>query len=328
VTGAPFGEVDLDLLADHAAGVLDEAESRRVVELIESDPRWAHAHRALVAADAAVSEQLRAAGQVDVAMPDDIAARLDAALDGAHGSAGGIDAPVVSLVGRGAGDGKGRRLVVTLPRLAAAAAVIGVLLLGLPALGGLLTQSQMDAGPTSASDSNGYAANRESGQMAAPAAPTSAALDIAAGATVIFSGANYSRSSLKALSRNRVAIAPDLATDAAKTVPAPTLPSIPPYAAQSATSGVGGATGLVPAELARLLDPVALHACVAAVEAATPGTVATVEFARYEGRPALIVTVDTAPSGARTEDPGVTAVVVGPACGVAGPDRIAATDQD
>jgi hypothetical protein len=328
VTGAPFGEVDLDLLADYAAGVLDEAESRRVGELVESDPQWARAHRALLAADAAVAAQLRAVAKVDLAIPDDVAARLDAAMARADRGTG---ATVVPLSGRERGDRAGRagggadRRVVTWPRLAVAAAVVGVLILGLPVLGGLMTQ--MDGGTTTASDSGGPASNRESGQQAAPAEPM-AALDNAAGAAVTFSGADYNASSLKALNRSLAAALPDLSDNDTKAVPAPSQRSMESYAVDSPPQPAGGASTPVPTELARLLDPVALHACVAAVEAATPGHVARVDFARYDGRPALVVTVNTTPTAARKDLPGVTAVVVGPACGVVGPDRIAGTDQD
>jgi hypothetical protein len=322
VTGAPFGEVDLDLLADYAAGVLDETESRRVGELIESDPRWAHAHDALLAADAAVAAQLQVAAQVDLTIPDDVVARLDAALDEAHGT-DSESASVVSLVARDRGVGRTRsprpsrpiRRTVPWPWLAAAAAVIGVVLFGLPALGGLFTQ--MDASTTSASDSgSGLAASRENGQEAAPVAPNGALDSAAGGAVVTFSGTDYTASSLKTLSQLRGALSD---SDTAKSVPAPNFQSMQSYATPSSPSAAGRATP-VPTELARLLDPVALRACIAAVESLTPGRATTVDFARYQGRPALVVTVGTAS--------GPVAVVVGPACGVAGPDRITGTDKD
>jgi hypothetical protein len=227
----------------------------------------------------------------------------------------------MSLVGR---DDRARsvRRLVTWPRLAVAAAVIGVLILGLPALGGLMTQ--MDGGGTATNGAAENAEDRDSGQKAAPAAPPSG-LD---GAAVSFSGMDYTATSLKTLRRTLMATVPDLTYDSTKTVPAPTSPSMPSYAVESEAPLAARGAGPVPTELARLLDPIALRACVTAVESGTPGRVATVDFARYEGRPALIVTVTTAPSTTRNEASGVTAVVVGPACGVAGPDRIAGTDQD
>lgn len=334
MTGAPFGEVDLDLLADYVAGVLDETGSRRVDQLIESDPRWAYAHEALLAADAAVAEQLRVVAQVEITIPDDVVARLDAALDEAHGTADGTrdtGAPVSSLVGRDRGVARNRstgtrraarpdRRAVPWPWLAAAAAVIGVVLVGLPALSGLF--AQMDATTTSASDSGGgVVTERENGQAAAPAEPKSAFDAAAGGATVTFSGTNYTASSLKTLSQIRGPFLPDLSdTDSAKSVPAPTLRSTQSYATE-APAPAGGRGTAVPPELARLLDPVALNACVAAVESATPGRATIVDFARYQGRPALVMTVTT--TGSK-----VVAVAVGPACGVAGPDRITSTNRD
>ncbi|HWB35470.1 MAG TPA: hypothetical protein VHA75_05525, partial [Rugosimonospora sp.] len=62
--------------------------------------------------------------------------------------------------------------------------------------------------------------------------------------------------------------------------------------------------------LARLNDPAALDTCLAAVVAAHPGTVEIVEYARFEGSPALIVLVADA-AGTRT-------VVAGPDCGLPG----------
>ncbi len=52
--------VDLDLLADYAAGVLDRPQSAEVAYLISTEPAWARAHSALVRADAAVQADLRA----------------------------------------------------------------------------------------------------------------------------------------------------------------------------------------------------------------------------------------------------------------------------
>jgi hypothetical protein len=357
VTAASFGEVDLDLLADYVAGALDEAESRRVAELIESDSQWSHMHRALVSADAAVSEDLRAAANVELVIPDEVATRIDAALNGAAGELDPAAAPVVSLAaarargaagaqagggqagggrgaggrgaggrgagGRGAGGRGGRRSArppVRWQRFAAAAAVVGVLLLGLPVLAGLLAQDHSTSSP--ASD---YAAGGAAADKAAPAEPE-AARD--GGAVVIYSGTDYTPSSLKALSRVRGASVPQLTNDAAKTVPAPSQPSTPLYSAESGVPPVPSGAGPVPTELARLLNPVALQACLAAVQAVTPGQVTTVDFARYEGRPALVVTIGRTPSARSGVASGVTAVVVGPACGAAGPDRLASSDQD
>jgi len=192
--------------------------------------------------------------------------------------------------------------------------------------------SQMDAAtPTSARDSGDYAASQESGGNADPAQPMAGGLASGTGAVVSFSGADYSATSLKALSLMRVADQPQL-TDSdsasAKSVPAPNQQSMPSYASRSSAAPSGrGTSGPVPAELARLLDPVALSACVSAVESVFPGRVATVDFARYEGRPALVVTLNTTASAAGGAAR-VTAIVVGPACGQAGPDRIAGTDRN
>lgn len=75
------GGVDWELLADHLGGALppDGADAARVAELIATDPAWAAAAAELTAALAAVAAELRALPDPGP-MPAEVATRLDAAL--------------------------------------------------------------------------------------------------------------------------------------------------------------------------------------------------------------------------------------------------------
>jgi hypothetical protein len=79
VTGAEFGGVDIDLLADYIGGVLTGTpEESAVAARIADDPAWQSAFASLTDGMAFVSAEL---GRFDPEpMPADVAARLDAAL--------------------------------------------------------------------------------------------------------------------------------------------------------------------------------------------------------------------------------------------------------
>jgi hypothetical protein len=70
-------------------------------------------------------------------------------------------------------------------------------------------------------------------------------------------------------------------------------------------------------DLTRLNDPDALRSCLAAVVAVHGGTPTVVDYARFQGQPALVVTLVGA--GMRQ------VVVVGPKCGAAGPAELYST---
>jgi hypothetical protein len=67
----------------------------------------------------------------------------------------------------------------------------------------------------------------------------------------------------------------------------------------------------VPEELTRLLATPALDDCLTAIRAAYPGAVTIVDYARFEGAPALLVAITEATGGTRV-------VVAGPECGRSG----------
>jgi hypothetical protein len=86
-----------------------------------------------------------------------------------------------------------------------------------------------------------------------------------------------------------------------------TLPRVPAAAGARTALSSGQLTG-VPAALSRLTDMSELNLCLRAVAAVRPGTAQLVDYARFEGSPALIVVLD-----------GGT-VVAGPSCGRNGAD--------
>ncbi|HLT12432.1 MAG TPA: hypothetical protein VK028_16765 [Micromonosporaceae bacterium] len=283
--------VDLDTLADYTAGVLDGAEAARVADLIETDTGWARAYEALVRAEAAVRDDLRAAAAMSDHMPDDVAARIDAAL--------------TSLPERGA--------VVSLDAARArrrriATAVAGVAAAGVAVLGGLsLANTQMSAGmeaadaPVLAPEAaeppvapHGESDGVGSGDMG------SVTGDSSAWPLVIASGRDYTTGSVRDLWAYAGAAPP---ADADKT-------SRPDMAMGEAPRAAAGGA------LARLAAPAALEACLAAINAIQPGQPVVVDFARYEGAPALVTLVRQTASS--------IVVVVGPDCGISDADMITA----
>ncbi len=114
--------VDLDLLADYAAGVLDPRAAAEVAHLISTEPAWARAHAALVRADAAVQGDLRAYAQSHLEpMPADVVARVDDALRAAAGPTNVV--PITAARGRPRHASARRRRFATGLAAAAAAAV-------------------------------------------------------------------------------------------------------------------------------------------------------------------------------------------------------------
>jgi hypothetical protein len=98
-----------------------------------------------------------------------------------------------------------------------------------------------------------------------------------------------------------------------------TASSVPPPETLKATdspppAGGYGVTGVIPPDLLRLTDPVALRKCLDAVAAVLPGMATLIDYAYFENRPALVISI-TSISGKWT-------FVAGPACGIKGPDEI------
>jgi hypothetical protein len=313
---SPITDDDLDRLADYTAGLLEPAEAAEVDRLIATDDGWARAHDALIAAQPLVGHAL--AQLPEERMPTDVAARLARALDHAAGDARGAGPDQRPTAGdargagpdqrptagdaRGAGPdqrptagGTGSNVIdlgrarrwrrVTLATTAVAAAV-AVCVGGLAALNGLRSAT------STGSNSAGSAAQ-------APAA-------VGSGPTILISGTDYTHVQLAtppALSGNAFKAGP---SSGALDRPAPSAAPAAPGGRSNADSAAGTA---VPAELARLTDPTQLRACLDAIVAVDRGQPTSVDYARYKGQPALIVTLAVGP---------VTAVAVGPSCGLPG----------
>jgi hypothetical protein len=338
--------VDQDRLADFVGGALDGTPDAAAVRvLIETDPGWAAAHADLLAATAAVSAELRSVGSRPHAVPEDVAARLDAlfrplesdrragsapptATDGRPGepatarevrSQGAAGGPVRSGPRTGArgaggtagaapggpggssrpgGTGPGRQTQSRRMRwaagLSAAAAVIAV---GVGFVS-LLPGGRSD-NATSAPDS---AAGAAAPQLAASGPPA------------IASGRDYQPGSFGGLAGKR--------SQAQEVTPPPPADAGTPRQDQEAGGapyGAGDDTALratVPTELARLVSSAARQDCLDAIRQAHGGVPSLVEFARFTGRPALVVLLDDS----RTGNGRQWVVVAGPDCGLVAGD--------
>lgn len=278
------GEVDLDALADYTAGVLDGAEAATIANLVATDPRWGSAHTALLTSVTAVRRDLRAAAAAPARMPDDVAARLDRAL-AAEAGRGGV---VVSL---DAARSRRRRI---------ATAVVGTAAAAVAVLGGLSIAAQLNfGGQAGTADVAPAAEGGAPGRAEAPLPPAAPSFSSAGGPVLLVSGRDYTAQTVSVLTAGAPAAAPE---SAGKT-------AMPDAAFGDAARGaVGGA-------LARLAPPAALQECLDAINASYPGVARTVDYARYEGVPALLAAVQQGTS--------LMIVIVGPDCGLADADVIA-----
>jgi hypothetical protein len=86
--GIGLSSRDVDLLADYLGGALSDTTEADIARLIREDPVWRRAHAALAEATDAVSTDLADWGERPEPMPDDVATRLAAALAAAGTVAG------------------------------------------------------------------------------------------------------------------------------------------------------------------------------------------------------------------------------------------------
>lgn len=289
------GHLDLDALADLLAG---EGGDRQV-DHVAACPACSAALVELEDAGAQVSAALAALPPPPV--PADLPARLEAALREAAPLPEAPDEPAppaLRLLPLGplsdeedddrvrpaarphTRQGTRRRRPVLLGAAAAAVAV---------ALGGAALTATLPGGPDAQSATAGASGGteREEAGVAAPAAPQLA------------SGRSYGPGR-----RGLAAALPALLEP-----PAPTRAAAgsPPGLAPDADDG-----------LRRLREPAALAACLAALPAA-PGEPLALDYATYDGRPALLV-VRPAADPARVE-----VAVVGPGCRAGAPDELLRT---
>ena len=297
MTGADFTGVDIDLLADYLGGALDGTpEAARVAALIVDDPAWRDAHALLSVGMADVGDALHSWGAIPEPMPADVAARLDAAL-GEPAEAAPAPRRHLSAVPETDVDRQTarrprswRRTVRWGSPVAAAAAVLGLVGIGL---------SYLNAGDSSSSSDS--AATTAGSGLAAQAAPEAAA--VPGIAKITSTGIDYGPDTLAGETSE-----PFRAPDASK--------ASPRSSRQGTVPSSGGVSDQSLADpLARLRPQGALQSCLDEIAAENGGgqiTVQTVDYARYSGNPALIVHF--------TAGNGAWAWASGPDCGLPGVD--------
>jgi hypothetical protein len=288
-----FSEADLDRLADFVGGALDGTpDADDVRHLVSTETSWAEAYTMLVTADAAVRDELHALGAEASTVPSAVQDRLDAALAGAV-TAPPADAPVVDL--DRAREARRRRRMRWTAGLATAAAVL--------VCGGVGVQVIRAGLATDSDSSSSSAPNVAAG---GPARTGTAAADsgagAAAGSPLISSGRDYGPGTLG-----------DLTASVPQTQSRNALAEGDGAGSASAAAGAK-APGQVPSPLARLAAPAARAACLTAITKEYGGQVTLVDYAAFEGQPALIVVVD----GSRTAVDKRLVIVVGPGCGLGG----------
>jgi len=293
---SPITDDDLDRLADYTAGLLDPAEAAEVDRLIATDDGWARAHDALIAAQPLVDRAL--ARLPEERMPADVAARIEHALGRAAGDARGAgpgQRPTAIGPGPAAGTGSNvidlgrarrwRRAALATTAVAAAVAVCA---------GGLIALNGLRSVNNSATSSAGGAANAPQVTQDTGTVPT-----------ILVSGTDYTHVQLATPPAEAGRVPDALSGQPGKA--APSGAAVAPGGGSNADAVPP--TTAVPAELARLTDPTQLRACLDAIVAVDRGQPTSVDYARYKGQPALIVTLAVGP---------VTAVAVGPSCGLPG----------
>jgi hypothetical protein len=281
-------EVDLDRLADFVGGALDGTpDAETVRHLIASDPGWADAYTALASANEAVRGHLHALGNEAPAVPDDVPQRLDAALAAAAPPRLKLVPPVRDELA----ERRNRRRRWTVGLATAAA----VLVCGSIGVAALRSTSLEQNSATSSGD-------RAAGGAGLAGPPKAAAPEDSGGMSVYSTGRNYTPDSLSSLSSlgglSAAGKSPNEMQQNGDTGAGPG-----PLRATEPTA--------VPSGLAPLSAPAARAACLSAVVTQYGGRVVVVDYARFQGTPALLVLLD----GASFAPSGRGAVVVGPQCG-------------
>ncbi len=282
--------VDFDLLADYAEGLLPGDEAARVEALVEHETAWSSAFAALNAALPSVATALAGAATERPTMPTDIADRLGATIRGLVADRPADDVRTLPVPGREpssrpADTRPATRSTARKRRRTGRDAVLAAVVLIVVVIGGLAIINHRSRPPSSSSAATSAAGVADSG------VPATAEGDL--GPVLTSTGTDYTRASL-----HPSTVTPQLAPTGKQ--PYATTPTVPgPDAAQKPQ---------IPAGLARLGGASALAACVNAVQADTGGTATVVDYASFNGTPALIITLS-----------GINLVVaVGADCGLPG----------
>ncbi len=273
-------QVDHDLLADYVGGALDGTpEAARVAKLIAASPQWHAAAEELTAALRSVSEDLEILRGTPETMPPEIVARFDELLKSPAMTPVAARPAVDPLAAR-----RPARKVRGLKQWRKWAVPAGLL----ATFFGFLTVISFFP-PVTPMNERAASGPREQA--------TDSLMDVSAPpVATTTSGRHHNRANLGSR-MSSLPVAPP------ETMKGDTLPSY----------GVG-ITGFIPPELERLTDPVALRQCLDAIAKVLPGTATLVDFARFEGNPALVISI-TAGAARWT-------FVAGPDCGIKGPDEI------
>lgn len=300
-----MSDVDVDLLADFVGGALDGTPAAgQIRDRIATDPAWAAAHQQLVAAGNRVTDALRASATDSEPMPDEVAVRIHQLLvteaDRTGGQLEALAAPRPVRRTRATSRPPTRRPGGRRQRLLVAATAVAAIA-GFAIVGGSLFARNSGTSDLLKSDQPAQTALRKDA--------TSASLP-----TITATGRNYARTTLPAAA----ALAAPEAEAAAGTRSTPGnvagQTSHPDSGGQSASgkplTGPSGTHPNVPVELGRLVEPSALQACLAAIVTTHGGTASVVDYARFEGGPALVVVLaGVGPT------PGQLVIAAGPACG-------------
>jgi hypothetical protein len=294
VTADEFSEVDFDLLADYVGGALDGTpEHASVAGLIENDSGWRAAHDELEQGMASVGTALGEFGAIPEPMPSDVSARLENAFAAEASVAAGLTAasPAAGRAETSAGDGPepdiaGRRHLTVVP-------------------------DEQASGPGRPPVRNGDLEKR--GRRLRWAAPIAVAAAVIAfvgfGADYLAGRDSASNDSAASSSAGQAENAPLMATDSAG--PGVGLPAagqihdsgtdyrastlaggLPSAASKRALTPDGAATDSAVDALARLRSGPGLLACLQAIaiaHAAGAISVTGLDYARFEGTPALVV---------------------------------------
>jgi hypothetical protein len=273
--------VDHDLLADYVGGALEGTpEQGRVADLIAASPEWCRAADELAAALHGVQHDLDVLRETAEPMPADVAARFEGLFDGPRRDP--LESRVVTQRSKQSKRSKRSGQASTVWKRWAAPVAIAAAALGLYAI----VQVPSIVAPTTMQDSAGSRGNAEMPEQAAaaPQVPVPTAV----------TWRSYDRGNLQ----SSLSMRSGYGTDA----------QLPPAASAATTK-----TDSAPMPLQRLTDPVALQRCLNAVTAVLPGRVEFVEYAYFEGSPALVITITSAVGQSR--------FVAGGNCGLLGPDE-------
>ncbi|MGY0230339.1 hypothetical protein [Longispora urticae] len=277
-----------DALADYLGGALEGTPEEQVVAArIASDPVWRAAYEELLVADVVVRSDLSAFAAEPVALPADVAARISTALArelgpswaGTAWADEGTPAPVIPPAAR-----KRSRWALAGGAFAVTALALGGVGMLLNATGPSSLTATTDKADAPKSEQRAAGSGQPSGPAAVAASPEGAQSDYGppdTGVETLASGRNYSAAQVKGF------LVPG--ADAQATAQHP------------------------PRKLDPLRQRPLFDACMKAVKDLHGGKPTRADYARYEGSPALVITLDGG---------NAVTVIVGPNCGTSGADEI------